>query len=168
MQDTSLAEESPIERARDLLDFDGETAIRRRRRHRGVDSALLPGPEVPDALVAIDAASFPGVWRVDIRGHVAQDRVYVPDAECLVRDPARSRSSRSTAGMLRNLPVARRERSRLAPPSRGGPTAPFAHSPRRHAGDGSESRRGQPHAAGNDRGRATVGSRLPRTGLCDA
>ena len=42
---------------------------------------------------------------------------------------ARTRSSRSTAGMLRNLSVARRERSRLAPPSRGGGTAPFARSP---------------------------------------
>jgi hypothetical protein len=41
----------------------------------------------------------------------------------------RSRSSRSTAGMLRNLSVARRERSRLAPLSSGGGTAPFAGSP---------------------------------------
>lgn len=42
---------------------------------------------------------------------------------------ARSRSSRSTAGMLRNLSVARRERSRLTPPSSGGGDAPFARSP---------------------------------------
>ena len=82
MHDTSFAEESPVERVCDLLDFDGETAIRSRgegdRRHRGVDSAPLAGPVVADALVAMDAAAFPGVWLVDVRGHVAQDRVDVP------------------------------------------------------------------------------------------
>ena len=56
MHDTSFAEQIPVEGACDPLEFDGETAIRSGgegvRRHRGVDSALLAGPVVADALVA--------------------------------------------------------------------------------------------------------------------
>ena len=95
------------------------------RRDRGVESARLAGPVVPGALVAMDAAAFPGVCLVDVRGHVARARVDVPGGECLVRGPAADRLV-PTAGMLRNLSVARPERLRLANLSSGGGTAPFA------------------------------------------
>ena len=116
----------------------------RRRRHRGVDGAYWRA----DAVVAVDAAAFPGVWRVDIRGDRPQDRVDVP----ALNGCSGPRQILSFHGRSVTRPVgcsARALEARTAVQRRANRVVrSFACG---RAGDSCESCRGQPHAAADDR-----------------
>ena len=163
MRDTSFAEESPVEGACDLLDFDGEAAIRSRgerdRRRRVVGGARLAGPVVPDAVVAMDAAAVPGVWPVDVRGHAAQDRVDVPGVECLTCGPRQILSFHCWNVPQLLVCAARALEARTAVQRRG--SRAVRSFPCGRAGDSCESCRAQPHAAADDPCRAAWSGQPP-------
>ncbi len=84
----SFAEDRAVERACDLLDFDGDATIgshgERDWRDRRVNRGPLAGPVVPNCLDARHAPAFPGVGPVDIDRHVPQDGIDISGVERVI------------------------------------------------------------------------------------